>query len=109
MPPVPPPGQRRWRRARDEKWDERPVVAAVLRAGATADAAQLRRFLADKFARWQLPERWTFLTEVPKTSVGKFDKKRLRARYAAGDLDVVTVAADVDRFSAGRITELPPT
>ncbi len=40
-------------------------------------------------AKWQLPERWTFIAEVPKTSVGKFDKKVLRAQYADGELVVV--------------------
>lgn len=39
-------------------------------------------------ARWQLPERWAFIEAVPKTSVGKFDKKRVRAQYADGTLDV---------------------
>jgi fatty-acyl-CoA synthase len=48
----------------------------------------LRAFLAERVARWWLPERWTFIAEVPKTSVGKFDKKVLRARYAEGALDV---------------------
>jgi fatty-acyl-CoA synthase len=38
---------------------------------------------------WQLPERWSFVTEVPKTSVGKFDKKLIRQRYAGGELDVL--------------------
>jgi fatty-acyl-CoA synthase len=75
----------------DEKWDERPCVAVVLKEGATTEPAQLREFLADKFAKWQLPERWTFITEVPKTSVGKFDKKVLRAQYAEGGLDVKTL------------------
>ncbi|WP_040794454.1 long-chain fatty acid--CoA ligase [Nocardia higoensis] len=75
----------------DEKWDERPLVAIVLADGATATPAELRDFLADKFAKWQLPERWTFVDEVPKTSVGKFDKKQLRTRYADGELDVVTL------------------
>jgi fatty-acyl-CoA synthase len=75
----------------DEKWDERPLVAIVLKDGATAEPAELRDFLADKFAKWQLPEHWTFIDEIPKTSVGKFDKKRLRARYADGDLKVVTL------------------
>ncbi|WP_280411252.1 long-chain fatty acid--CoA ligase [Nocardia asiatica] len=75
----------------DEKWDERPLVAIVLAEGAEAEPAQLRDFLADKFAKWQLPERWTFIAEVPKTSVGKFDKKRLRSQYADGDLDVITL------------------
>jgi len=72
----------------DEKWDERPLVAVVLKEGAQATAADLREFLSDKVARWQLPENWTFIDEVPKTSVGKFDKKRLRARHAEGQLDI---------------------
>jgi fatty-acyl-CoA synthase len=79
----------------DEKWDERPLVAVVLKDGAATmgrkQAADLRDFLAGKFAGWQLPERWTFLDEVPKTSVGKFDKKRLRARYAGGEFEVITL------------------
>ena len=50
----------------------------------------LRAFLADEghIAKWQLPERWTIIEAVPKTSVGKFDKKVLRKKYAEGDLDV---------------------
>ncbi|MER7454566.1 long-chain fatty acid--CoA ligase [Nocardia beijingensis] len=76
----------------DDKWDERPLVAVVLAEGAEAKPEELRDFLADKFAKWQLPERWTFIAEVPKTSVGKFDKKRLRSQYADGDLDVTTLA-----------------
>ncbi|WP_280512357.1 long-chain fatty acid--CoA ligase [Nocardia farcinica] len=76
----------------DEKWDERPLVAIVLAECATAEPTELRDFLADKFAKWQLPEHWTFISEVPKTSVGKFDKKQLRAQYANGELDVKTLA-----------------
>ncbi|MFD2417359.1 long-chain fatty acid--CoA ligase [Amycolatopsis pigmentata] len=72
----------------DEKWDERPLVAVVLREGSTVTAAELREFLAGKVAKWQLPEHWAFVDEVPKTSVGKFDKKRLRASHADGKLDV---------------------
>lgn len=75
----------------DEKWDERPLVAIVLTEGKQAEPDELRDFLADKFAKWQLPERWTFIPEVPKTSVGKFDKKRLRAQYADGELVVSTL------------------
>ncbi len=74
----------------DERWGERPLATVVLREGSTADFESLRAFLADagKIAKWQLPERWTIIESVPKTSVGKFDKKVLRRRYAAGDLDV---------------------
>ena len=56
--------------------------------GAKADVAELSDFLAGKVARWQVPEYWTFVAEIPKTAVGKFDKKVLRARYAAGELVV---------------------
>ena len=52
-------------------------------------AEALRRFLCNKVAGWWLPERWTFIPEIPRTSVGKFDKKVLRARYADGELEVV--------------------
>jgi fatty-acyl-CoA synthase len=72
----------------DPRWDERPLACVVVRDGATVTAAELREFLAGHLAKWQLPERWTFIPEVPKTSVGKFDKKVLRARYADGDLVV---------------------
>ncbi|SUA76377.1 Benzoate--CoA ligase [Nocardia otitidiscaviarum] len=76
----------------DEKWDERPLVAVVLAEGATAKPEELREFLVDKFAKWQLPEYWTFISEVPKTSVGKYDKKRLRGQYADGELTVTTLS-----------------
>ncbi|MCU1644205.1 MAG: long-chain-fatty-acid--CoA ligase [Nocardia sp.] len=75
----------------DAKWDERPVVAAVLRDGATVAPAALREFLTGKVAKWQLPEHWTFIPEVPKTSVGKFDKKALRAQFADGGLEITTL------------------
>ncbi|WP_017557787.1 long-chain fatty acid--CoA ligase [Nocardiopsis baichengensis] len=73
----------------DPKWDERPLVAVVLREGQAVDAAELRAHLADRVARWQLPERWAFVDEVPKTSVGKFDKKSLRKAHGDGTLKVV--------------------
>ncbi|MDI9919269.1 AMP-binding protein, partial [Rhodococcus sp. IEGM 1379] len=72
----------------DEKWDERPLVAVVLRAGSTATMSELQQYLSDKVAKWQLPENWTVVQEVPKTSVGKFDKKRLRSDYHEGGLTV---------------------
>jgi fatty-acyl-CoA synthase len=72
----------------DDKWQERPLCCVVLRPDATASAKELRDFLSDRVAKWWLPERWTFVESVPKTSVGKFDKKVLRAQYAEGELDV---------------------
>ena len=75
----------------DEKWGERPLAAVVLAEGSTATAAELRAFLAEQIPRWQLPERWSFIDEVPKTSVGKFAKTRMRDAYANGDYQVVEV------------------
>ncbi len=75
----------------DEKWAERPLVCVVCVPGTTPGPEELLGFLAGRVARWWLPERWCFLEEIPKTSVGKFDKKALRAGYAAGELDVCLV------------------
>ncbi|MFI1103361.1 long-chain fatty acid--CoA ligase [Streptomyces melanogenes] len=72
----------------DEKWGERPLATVVLKPGATADYAALKDFLSRSVAKWQLPERWTIVEAVPKTSVGKFDKKVIRKQYADGELDV---------------------
>ncbi len=62
-----------------------------LKENASASADELRTFLSGKVARWQLPERWAFIESVPKTSVGKFDKKVIRAQYADGVLAVQTL------------------
>ncbi|MDO9377964.1 MAG: fatty acid--CoA ligase [Nocardioidaceae bacterium] len=72
----------------DEKWQERPLASVVVRDGADVTAAQLREFLADSVASWQLPDAWAFIPEVPRTSVGKFDKKVLRKSFADGRLEV---------------------
>jgi acyl-CoA synthetase (AMP-forming)/AMP-acid ligase II len=72
----------------DERWGERPLACVVLRPGMTAGPAELAAFLTGKVARWQVPENWAFVAEIPKTAVGKFDKKVLRTRDAAGDLAV---------------------
>ena len=75
----------------DEKWQERPLAVVVVRDGRSVSPEQLRDFLAGKVARWWLPERWAFVAEVPKTSVGKFDKKELRRNHADGQLSVVEI------------------
>ena len=77
----------------DEKWGERPLATVVRCEGAEVGADELREFLAERVAHWQLPERWSFVDEVPKTSVGKFDKKVIRRRYADGALDVQTLSS----------------
>ena len=76
----------------DDKWGERPLASVVLRDGVEPDFEALRTYLSEHVARWQLPERWVVIPEVPKTSVGKFDKKVLRRRYADGEMEVTTLA-----------------
>jgi fatty-acyl-CoA synthase len=66
----------------DEKWMERPLAAVVLKDGQTATADELREHLAPKFAKWWLPDRFEFVEEIPKTSVGKFKKTALREQFA---------------------------
>ncbi len=66
----------------DEKWQERPMAIVVLKEGAAVDQQDILDFLADKVVKWWLPDKVIFLDELPKTSVGKFDKKALRREYA---------------------------
>jgi fatty-acyl-CoA synthase len=70
----------------DARWDERPLACVVRKGGSAVDASALAAYLAGYVAKWQVPERWSFIDEVPKTSVGKFDKKMLRARHEKGEL-----------------------
>jgi fatty-acyl-CoA synthase len=69
-----------------ERWSERPLACVVLEDGAQLDEAELRRHLLDSVAKWWVPEEFVAIDEVPKTSVGKFDKKVLRARLKDGTL-----------------------
>jgi fatty-acyl-CoA synthase len=81
----------------DDRWDERPLACVVLRPGSKTSIDDLREFLAGRVAKWWLPERWAFVEEIPKTSVGKFDKKVLRARYKQGAIELVEPAAKAGR------------
>ena len=71
----------------DARWSERPLCCVVLRENATVSAAELVEYLRDKVAKWWLPDEFAFIAEIPKTSVGKFDKKVLRGRLADGTLE----------------------
>lgn len=73
----------------DPRWQERPLGVVVVKDGHQVTALDLREFLADKVARWWVPERWSFVDAVPRTSVGKYDKRALRALYTAGALEVI--------------------
>jgi fatty-acyl-CoA synthase len=71
----------------DERWSERPLCCVVLNEGSTAGADELVEHLRPRVAKWWLPDEFAFIAEVPKTSVGKFDKKVLRAMLAEGTLE----------------------
>jgi fatty-acyl-CoA synthase len=71
----------------DERWAERPLCCVVLREHADATAEELVEHLRGRVAKWWLPDEFAFVSEIPKTSVGKFDKKVLRGRLAEGALE----------------------
>jgi fatty-acyl-CoA synthase len=67
----------------DPKWQERPLAVVVWREGQSATPEELREHLAAAgFAKWQLPDRFESVDEIPKTAVGKFRKTALRDQFA---------------------------
>ncbi|GIK27975.1 MAG: acyl-CoA synthetase [Chloroflexota bacterium] len=70
----------------DARWSERPLAAVVARPGSNLTEQAIMEYLSTRVAKFWLPDRVLFVTEIPKTSVGKFDKKTLRRRYAEGEL-----------------------
>ena len=76
----------------DERWTERPLACVVPSEGASLTPEDLCEHLRPRVAKWWLPEEYAFIDEVPKTSVGKFDKKVLRQRLADGELDTKAVS-----------------
>jgi acyl-CoA synthetase (AMP-forming)/AMP-acid ligase II len=67
----------------DERWGERPLAVVVLREDHQADADELRAHLATQCAKWQIPERFEFIDEIPRTATGKFKKTSLREMFAS--------------------------
>jgi len=63
------------------RWDERPLALVVLREGATSSLEAIRDHLASRFPKWWLPDGVEFVSAIPKTSVGKFQKREIRDRY----------------------------
>src|SRR3954451_18364904 len=88
----------------DPRWDERPCAVVVPTEGVDLDPAQLRTWLVGRVARWWIPERWVIAEELPRTSVGKYDKKLLRSRYAAEELHVKEVTARLPAEPQGEAT-----
>ena len=65
----------------DDRWGERPLAAVVLCDGASAEPDELRDHLAGEYAKWQIPDRFEFIDEIPRTATGKFKKTVLREMF----------------------------
>jgi fatty-acyl-CoA synthase len=91
----------------DERWAERPLCCVVVRDGVLQErgpgavAPELVEHLQSRVARWWLPDEFAFIAEVPKTSVGKFDKKELRRRLKEGTLEGRVTAERPDATPGG--------
>ena len=73
----------------DARWEERPLAVVVMAQGHVPDYRAMRRLLADKFAKFMVPEYWASMSVIPKTSVGKIDKKSIREQVDSGALNVL--------------------
>jgi fatty-acyl-CoA synthase len=73
------------------KWQERPLALVILKSGAEASADELRTLLATTFAKWQLPDDFVFVPELPHTSTGKLLKSELRQIYSQWNWQMRTV------------------
>jgi len=83
--------------APDERWGERPLACVTLVPGQSVTPEELRAHLAGRVVRWWVPDQWVFVDEVPRTTVGKHDKKLLRERNAEGSLPVITTGGSSAR------------
>lgn len=68
------------------KWDERPLAVVVLKEGKTATPDELREHLETNFAKWQLPDAFEYVDEIPRTATGKFLKMALREQFEGYEL-----------------------
>ncbi|MCY3835072.1 MAG: long-chain fatty acid--CoA ligase [Anaerolineaceae bacterium] len=68
------------------RWQERPLAVVVVK-GSPPHREEIFAILRERFAKWQLPDDIVYVDEIPKTSVGKFDKKMLRAQFAKHRVD----------------------
>ena len=79
----------------DERWGERPLAVVVAREGQQPNVEELREHLAGAFAKWQLPERFEFIEQIPRTATGKFKKLELREQFAQDEEQVTAAASPV--------------
>jgi fatty-acyl-CoA synthase len=83
----------------DARWGERPLAIVSLSGDHRPSFEELAAHLSGRVDRWQVPERWTELEALPRTSVGKIDKAELRKLYAEQAMPVQTLAPGTRRES----------
>jgi fatty-acyl-CoA synthase len=69
------------------KWQERPLALVILKDGCVVEDCELRSFLERRFARWQVPDAFVRVQELPYTPTGKLMKKKLRQEFSAWEWD----------------------
>jgi fatty-acyl-CoA synthase len=74
------------------KWQERPLAIIILKEGRTVEPCELRAFLAQTFASWQVPDAFVFVNQLPYTSTGKVLKRKLREDFANWQWDAPCTA-----------------
>lgn len=75
----------------DSRWGQRPLCAVVLKDGVTPPSPEQLRAAMPRVEMWKRPDHWTFVSTIPRTSVGKFDKKRLRRWFTQGKFEIHSV------------------
>lgn len=75
----------------DSRWGERPLAIVSIREQQHLSFEELAAHLATRVDRWQVPERWTEVDDLPRPSVGKIDKGALRTMSAIRRLAVQTI------------------
>jgi len=81
----------------DERWGERPLALVHLKQGVDLSAHALWSTLEGQVEMWKRPDHWAFVTDIPRTTVGKYDKIAIRSRHAAGEYQITTVRPDAQR------------
>ncbi|WP_322021423.1 MULTISPECIES: long-chain-fatty-acid--CoA ligase [unclassified Burkholderia] len=71
----------------DPRWQERPAAVIVLKSGASTNSEALSSWLQTVVARWWVPSQWVVTAELPRTSVGKIDKKLIRQKLSKGEFE----------------------
>src|SRR5699024_9115383 len=85
------------------KWHERPLMPLVLHDGEEITTEEVHEHLLESFAKWQLPEQFQVVDEIPTTSVGKLDKKVIRIQYGRLSPDAAAQVADAAVRFAGHV------